>query len=43
MTFECKVCGRKWTQLKREPHKIIETREKEREKITQQKKKHWFF
>jgi len=43
MTFECKACGRKWTQLKREPHKIVKTRDNPHEEIKKPKKKHWFF
>jgi len=44
MTFECRVYGRKWTQLKKEPHEIVETREKPKEEIKKEKKKkHWLF
>jgi len=45
MTFECRGCGRIWTQLKREPHEIVETRmriETEKNKA-KKKKRRWFF
>jgi len=32
MTFECKECGHKWTQLKEFPHRIIETKEEQKVK-----------
>jgi len=43
MTFKCRACGHIWTQLKRDPHEIVEMREKQEETKKPKKKKHWLF
>ena len=46
MSFKCQFCGHEWTQLKKEPYDIIESKDllelDERQEAEKPKKKRWF-